>query len=101
MKPDGDSRAQDGLAEMQSQMVGWWCSMMALPLSMSVEAMRFTSRRLSAQADSLAKLAQCRTFSDAATAQSRFAERMVADYRDEAQTVAREVQEAMPSTRVA
>jgi predicted solute-binding protein len=101
MKQDGDARLQDGLADMQSQMFGWWCSMMVLPLSMGVEAMRFTSRRLSAQADSLATIAQCRSLSDAASAQSRFAERMVADYRDEAQTVAREVQEAMPSTRVA
>lgn len=98
---DKDGRGRDGLAGMQEQMVGWWCSMMVLPLSMSVEAMRFTSRRLSAQADSLATLAQCRSLSDAATTQSRFAERLVADYRDETQTVVREVQEAMPTSRVA
>jgi hypothetical protein len=103
MTTESDAKAGEGTGTiaMPSQMIVWWRSMMTLPMAMSVEAVRFASRRLSAHADNMEEMIRCRNIADAAQAQSRFAERMVADYREEAQAVVREVQEAMPSARAA
>jgi hypothetical protein len=103
MTSKDDAKIADGVwpGGMSSPMIAWWRSMAILPMTMGVEGMRFASRRLLAHADNLTALSQCKSLSDAAMAQSRFAERMVTDYRDEAELVVREVQEAMPTSRAA
>jgi hypothetical protein len=103
MATDGEAKAGAAMSAvgMPSQMITWWRSVMALPMTMNVEADRLAGRRLSAYADNMEELIRCRNIAEAAQAQSRFAERMVADYREGAQAVVREVQEAMPSSRAA
>ncbi|MBX9933505.1 MAG: phasin family protein [Methylobacterium sp.] len=62
----------------------WHTVMLDFPLRLAAETMRFTSRRLKAQADHLAALVQCRSFKDAVGLQTTFVVEGASDYRAEA-----------------
>ena len=58
----------------------WKAMMLDLPLTLAAQSLRFVGHRLQAQADFLSSLAQCRSFTDAVTVQSAFAQAAMNDY---------------------
>jgi len=84
-----------------NQLLTWWHAWLRLPLTLSAESLRFASRRCTAHADNMAALATCTSVREAAELQSAFTQRMLADYRDEAELLMREASEAVPSSRAA
>ncbi|MET0367667.1 MAG: phasin family protein [Methylobacterium sp.] len=71
----------------------WHTVIFGLPLRLAAETVRFTGRRLQAQADHLAALAQCGSLKDAVSLQTAFVTKGVSDYRDEAATLSQNVTE--------
>ncbi|WP_191062048.1 phasin family protein [Geminicoccus harenae] len=84
-----------------NQLLTWWHAWLRLPLTLSAESLRFASRRCAAHADNVAALARCASVREAAELQSAFTQRMLTDYRDEAELLMREASEAVPSSRAA
>ena len=72
----------------------WHTVAVGLPLRLAAETMRFTGRRLQAQADHFAGLARCGTLKDAGELQTAFVTKSVSDYRAEATTLTQNVHEA-------
>ncbi|WP_159717273.1 phasin family protein [Geminicoccus flavidas] len=84
-----------------NQLLTWWHAWLRLPLTLSAESLRFASRRCAAHADNVAALARCTSVREAAELQSGFTQRLLADYRDEAEVLMREASEAVLSSRAA
>jgi hypothetical protein len=72
----------------------WRTLAIDLPLRLAAETMRFTGRRLQAQADHLAALARCGSLKDAVELQTTFATKGLSDYRMEATTLSQDVTRA-------
>lgn len=71
----------------------WHTITVGLPLRLAAETVRFTGRRLQAQADHLAALARCGSLKEAAALQTAFVTKGVSDYRDETATLSQNVTE--------
>jgi hypothetical protein len=87
--------------DRSNQLLTWWHAWLLLPLTLSAESMRFAGRRCAAHGDNFAALARCASVREAAELQNAFTQRMLADYRDEAELLMREASEAVPSQRAA
>ncbi|MHB2210831.1 phasin family protein [Methylobacterium sp. CM6257] len=72
----------------------WHSLAIGLPLRIAAETIRFTGRRLQAQADHLAALARCGSLKDAVELQTTFLTESVSDYRAEATTLSQDVNAA-------
>lgn len=82
-------------AEAIATGLGTWRALtIDLPLRLASESMRFTSRRLQAQADHLAALAGCGSLEGAFALNAEFLSKGVSDYKNEANTLSHDVAEA-------
>jgi hypothetical protein len=83
-----------GPAEAFEAGIGTWCTLAVdLPLRIAAETLRFTSRRLQAQADHFAALGGCGSLKAAVALQTTFLTQGVAAYQAEAITLSQEVAE--------
>ncbi|MDP4003327.1 phasin family protein [Methylobacterium sp. NEAU K] len=69
----------------------WQTVAFGLPMRLAAETLRFTGRRLQAQADHLAALARCGSIQKAVELQTTFVADGVSDYREEATTLSRDM----------
>lgn len=93
---DSNKLAADANEAMSAGMA-LWRSLAHLPLTFTAEAMRFTSRRIQAQADHLAALDGCDPIDDVMKLQSGFFSQVASDYQAEAAIMSRDVQNAVTS----
>lgn len=98
MHSEGTRHPHDRISEspadtLAAGLTTWRTLAIDLPLRLSAETLRFTGRRLQAQADHLAALAGCASFKDAVELQAAFLTEGVSDYRKEATTLAHDVTE--------
>ncbi|RJF88573.1 phasin family protein [Oleomonas cavernae] len=77
--------------EASQQIIEFWRQATNLPLTIAIEGLRFSARRLRAQADHLALLAGSGDATAVLKEQTAFVEQTLADYRDEATVVAKEI----------
>ncbi len=71
----------------------WRALVIDLPLRITAETMRFTSRRLQAQADHLAALTRCGSLESAVALQAEFVTKGVSEYQKEATSLSHDVTE--------
>src|SRR4051794_38387794 len=71
----------------------WRTLAVDLPLRLAAETMRFTGRRLQAQADHLAGLVRCGSLNEAVELQTAFVTKGLTDYQKEATTLSHDVTE--------
>ena len=92
--PDPHAQAPKDPAEAIGAGINTWRAFtLGLPLRLAAETIRFTSRRLQAQADHLAALAGCSSLNDALNVQTAFVTKGMADCRKEATTLSHDVTE--------
>jgi hypothetical protein len=89
--PSRTHAATDSTAPLAASLTVWHALVIDLPLRLAAEAMRFTGRRLQAQAEHLTALARCGSLEDAVTLQTTFVTKGVSDYRSEASSLSHEV----------
>ncbi|HVI27411.1 phasin family protein [Hansschlegelia sp.] len=80
---------------MPSFATGAWRSAMTLPALSFVEALRFASRRLEAQADFMTELLGCKTPAEALEKQSDFLSQTAKAYGTEAETITRKLRDGV------
>jgi len=84
----------DTVGALEASIAMWRGLAVDLPLRVAAEAMRFTSRRLQAQADHLAAMARCGSLKAVVELHATFLSEGVADYQAEATTLSRDVADA-------
>jgi hypothetical protein len=73
----------------------WSASLLHLPLTVATESLRFTARRLEAQADHIAMLNGCTNVPEFMEVQSQFMRKATDDYGVETGRIMEEVRAAM------
>lgn len=89
-----DHDPKDVAVAMGAGLATWRTFAVDLPLRLAAETMRFTGRRLQAQADHLVELARCGSLNEAVELQTAFVTKGLTDYRQEATTLSRDVTES-------
>ncbi len=82
-------------AALPDHIAAHWHGLAILPLAVAVESLRFAGRRMMAHAHYLSDMANCHTLTEAAEAQSSFAQETLNDYRMEAGTMMSEIRTAL------
>lgn len=81
----------DTVGAIEAGITTWRSIAVDLPLRVAAEAMRFTGRRLQAQADHLAAMTRCGSLKAVVDLQATFLRQGVADYQTEATTLSHDV----------
>lgn len=83
-------------ADAASAITAWWNSaFMRLPLTVAGETLRFTARRLQAQADYISRVNHCANVPEFMEAQSQFMRKCTDDYGVETGKMIEEVRAAI------
>ena len=92
---DPSTPQEHAAKDMSAALSGWRMMVFDLPLRLTSETLRFTSRRLAAQAEHLSALSRCTSLTDAVNLQTAFVKQAVSAYEEETATLSHDVQDAI------